>query len=126
MGAHSLTAQGALDSLRRLLEEHEEFESRAALVKGLLRDMLETRQEVHALGKLYDLRPAANSKAGETSRVERFCLPDEVVAKMLEREVLLAKTNLYLMIDESKTALRQLQSIQALIQQVGSSIVWDV
>ena len=121
LGVYCLTSEGALDFLTRLLKDQAEFEARAAYIEGLLKDMLETRKEVDALGKLYDLWPAANNNAGETM-MQRFCLPDEVVAKMLGREVLLSKAKLYVLADEHRAAQRQMRTITALIRQVGRSI----
>ena len=125
LGAYSLTSQGALDFLRRMIEDQADCEALAAHTRDLLRDMLEARKELDALGKLYDLWPAANSNAGETM-IERFNLPDEVVVKMLGREVLLSKAKLFALTYEHRAAQGQIQRIRAMIRQVGGRITCNL
>ena len=113
------TAQTAFSDLLRVLEDQAQWELRAAQAKALLNEMLKSRKEADELGKLYDLRPVPKNDAGEPLPAEECHVPDEVVVKMLGREVLLTKAKLHALVFEHITSEKQLRSIRAQIRQVS-------
>jgi hypothetical protein len=116
------TAQIAFNDLIRALEDQAQWEARAAQAKALLNEMLKSRKDADELGKLYDLRPVPKNEAGEPISPDDCHLPDDVVVKMLGREVLLTKAKLHALMYEHITAEKQLRSVKAQIRQVRG--VW--
>jgi hypothetical protein len=82
--------------------------------------MLKSRLEADRLGKLYDLGPQPRNEAGEVLPPEEATLPDEVIVKMLGREVLLTEAKLHVLQYEHTLAERSLRSANAQIRQVGA------
>lgn len=64
------------------------------------------------LGQQYDLRPVPKNERGEMS-LEEGALPDEVVLKMLKREVLLTRAKLHALMFEHIMGEKQLRSLKA-------------
>ena len=119
-----LTPENALESLICLLEEQAEWETFAADLDALLVHMLKLRKEEEELWKLYDLRPlpkheGPTEEAGVVQPNEGNFLPDEVMMKLLGRELLLTTSKERVLAFEGLLGDRELVSIKARIRQVG-------
>lgn len=124
LGLRVPTASTAHEALVKALDDQRHWEDRAKTSKALLNRMLKSRLESDKLGKLYDLGPQPRNEAGEVLPPEEATLPDEVIVKMLGREVLLTEAKLHVLNYEHTLAERTLRSANAQIRQVGLGLRW--
>ncbi|BDA41097.1 probable inactive ubiquitin carboxyl-terminal hydrolase 54 at C-terminar half [Coccomyxa sp. Obi] len=116
LGMRLPTPQQAHDTLVHALQEQASWEQRARSAKELLKELLISRREAADLAAQYDTRPVPTTPGGGPP-MDPPELPDTVILKMLQREVLLTSSKLHALSYEQAIAERKLRTLKSQLRQ---------